>query len=394
MICDNSKKTEHLKISFYESIEAVNSDEWCGFVDNKNVYLSIPYLKVLEETLKEEVQPCYLLFHNSSNKLAAIAYFQFAKFIDQKSNIEDDICLVQGIIKSKILKKIEAKMLVCGNIFACGEHGFLYSSELSPSVAYSNFNRAIDQLKKTDKDKNFSIILMKEFWPETTVNGPMLVENNYSEFMIDVNMVLKIHPLWNDYNTYLQSMTTKFRTRANGVYKKSKSLVKKSFEVKDIRTYENRINELYGFVINKADYNFGNINAQAFKGFKENLKENFRFTGYFLDEELIGFSTAMISNKKMDANFVGLDYQYNSEYALYQRMLYDFVDLSITENLKELRLGRTAEEIKSCLGAKPIDMKLFIKHKNTVPNTILKQMIKSVKPSEFVLRKPFKANFI
>ena len=117
-------------------------------------------------------------------------------------------------------------------------------------------------------------------------------------------------------------------------------------------------------------------------------------TGYFLDEELIGFSTAMISNKKMDANFVGLDYQYNSEYALYQRMLYDFVDLSITENLKELRLGRTAEEIKSCLGAKPIDMKLFIKHKNTVPNTILKQMIKSVKPSEFVLRKPFKANFI
>ena len=386
---------EALEISFYDSIKALNTSEWEGFnANHENIYLSVPYLEALEKTLCNEIEFCYVMFHNSSKKLVAVAYFQFAKFVDSKANCEDSICAVQGIIKSKILKKIEAKMLVCGNIFSCGENGFMYSSQLSATTAYFNLNRAIDQLKKSEKRKKFSIILMKEYWPETTTNSDLFLAENYTDFMIDVNMRLKIHPLWKSFDDYLQSMTTKFRTRANGVFKKSKLLVQKNFEPEDITSYAERIDELYGFVINKADYNFGTINAKTFLGLKKSLKNNFHFTGYFLNDILVGFSTAMVNSGVMDANFVGLDYQYNNQYALYQRILYDFVEISIKENLTELRLGRTAEEIKSCLGAEPVNMKLYIKHKNAVPNKVVKQMIKSVKPSEFELRKPFKAKFI
>jgi hypothetical protein len=74
-------------------------------------------------------------------------------------------------------------------------------------------------------------------------------------------------------------------------------------------------------------------------------------------------------------------------------MLYDFVELAIAKNVTELRLGRTAEEIKSCLGAQPTNMKLYIKLRNTVSNKLIKPIIESISPSEFELRKPFKSDF-
>ena len=394
MDCNQQEeKTANLKISFYDSIHALDTSAWEKFTTNKDIYWSKSYLEVLEKTLKGDVKFYYALFHNAKNDLLAVAYFQLAKFIDHKANYKDNICLVPGVIKSTILKRLEVNILVCGNVFACGEYGFSYSSQLSPTVAYSNLARALEQFKASKQNKDYSIVLLKEYWESTTVYSHQFLEKGYYDFKIDVNMVLKIHSKWKNMNDYLQSMTTKYRTRANGVFKKSKDLLVKSFEPEDIMRYEHRINELYGFVLEKSDFNFGKITAQSFIGFKTNLKDNFSFMGYFLDDVLIGFSTAMTHHKMMDANFVGLDYLYNNKYALYQRMLYDFVERAITENLVEIRLGRTAEEIKSCLGAEPMDMELYVKHKNAISNKVVKSIIKTVKPSSFKLHQPFKANF-
>ena len=71
--------------------------------------------------------------------------------------------------------------------------------------------------------------------------------------------------------------------------------------------------------------------------------------------------------------------------------------LEVGEALKsgvpELQFGRTSELIKSAVGALPVDMTIYIKHKRSLSNLILKNVIQSVKPSPFELRKPFKANF-
>jgi hypothetical protein len=74
-------------------------------------------------------------------------------------------------------------------------------------------------------------------------------------------------------------------------------------------------------------------------------------------------------------------------------MLYDFVQESIARQVKELHLGRTAEEIKSCLGAEPMDMKLYLRHRNSISNKLLAPIIATITPSEFELRYPFKADY-
>ena len=316
------------------------------------------------------------------------------KFVDKRSKYKEHLCKLGDHLKNKLISKLDIKVLVCGNVFACGENGFMYNHKISHKEAYENLNIALYRLRKVEKiNGQTSMVLLKEFWPDNFKYSDQLKENNFREFMIDVNMILKIHPAWKSLDDYLNSMTTKFRTKAKGVFKKSKEIITKDFTIKDIEQYKERIEELYLFVLEKADFSIGVLNSDAFLYLKQNLGNQFVVKGYFLNDQLVGFSSAFISNNHVDANYIGLDYNFNYEYAIYQKMLYDYVNLSIQLSATELRLGRTAEEIKSCLGAEPTNMKLYIKLRNSVSNKLIKPIIESISPSEFEIRKPFKAEF-
>ena len=96
----------------------------------------------------------------------------------------------------------------------------------------------------------------------------------------------------------------------------------------------------------------------------------------------------------MEANYVGMDYQFNQDLAVYQRLLYDYVEQGISKEVTELQFGRTSELLKSSLGAEPTNMTLFARHKATIPNIFMASMLRNVSPSEFELRKPFKSKFM
>ena len=242
------------------------------------------------------------------------------------------------------------------------------------------------------KEKS-SITLFKEFWPESTSYSDRLKKKSYRDFMIDVNMVLKYHESWKTMDDYLASMKTKFRTRAKSVFSKSKKLQVNDFLAEDIERNAERIEELFGNVLEKSDFSFGSLNAQAFANLKRNLGDDFSFRAAWLDDRLVGFSTALFNQNVIEANFVGLDYEYNKEFSVYQRFLYDYVEQGLNRDAAELQLGRTAELVKSQIGALPTNMKLYAKHRKSVSNLLLKPIIQSISPSEFELRVPFKENF-
>ncbi|NNE56132.1 MAG: hypothetical protein HKN32_08935, partial [Flavobacteriales bacterium] len=52
--------------------------------------------------------------------------------------------------------------------------------------------------------------------------------------------------------------------------------------------------------------------------------------------------------------------------------------------------GRTAMEIKSTVGAFPVDLKIFIKHRSKAPNQLLRILFSYVKPADFDQRVPYK----
>jgi hypothetical protein len=92
----------------------------------------------------------------------------------------------------------------------------------------------------------------------------------------------------------------------------------------------------------------------------------------------------------LDAHFVGIDYLLNKEYAIYQRMLYDYIKIAIKKRIKVLNFGRTASEIKSSIGAVPQDLTMYIRHKKSIKNRILRLFLQKIEPTPFHQKFPFK----
>jgi len=386
-----AQKNTTVKLSLNDSIDLVKAEDWDTVVGDQNIYLTRSYLGALEKALESDIDFRYTIFYNDRLIPMAVSYIQIMQFADTGSTYKESFCYIGDKIKNKLIGSIDARVLICGNVFACGENGFAYTSDLTPKEAHSILSQSMKRLSE-EKDANgqVSFGLLKEFWPHSFQHSDNLAEHNYKGFEIYVNMVMNIPSEWNAFEDYLNDMTTKFRTKAKGVLKKSSPIEVRGLNLDEIIENSKRIEELYLNVLAKADFKFGELNAQAFINFKQNLKEKFILTGYFLNEKMVGFSSAFLCEGKGDANYVGLDYEFNKDYALYQRMLYDFVDLAIREKLSVLRLGRTSELLKSSIGAEPVPMKLYLRHRNSISNSLIGPLIASISPSEFELRPPFK----
>lgn len=386
----NKNKIKSLRYIYYNHTKDIPELDWNLVNPENNIFLSLDYLKTLEHTLSDTIRFRYILFYDEDMPVG-FAAAQLIKFNSAKLKLHEFPCRISDAIKNTLFKNLDVRVLVCGNLFSCGEHGFVYNSDqISSKIAFESLSNALREIRKSENSDKPSFILLKEFWPESFDHSDYIKEHDFREFKIDVNMVLQIHPNWDTFEDYLTSMRTKFRTRAKKVFKKSENLVTKDFSPSDINIFNDEINSLYLSVIEKADFQIGKLNASTFKSLKETLKETFIFKGYFLHEKLVGFTTSFILDNVVDANHIGIDYKYNTNHAIYQKMLYDYVDLAITKKVNELRLGRTAEIIKSCVGAKPVEMKLYVRHGNSISNKLLKPLIELISPSDYEVRNPFK----
>ena len=147
---------------------------------------------------------------------------------------------------------------------------------------------------------------------------------------------------------------------------------------------------LYKKVSSKADFNLGDFNLETYIHLKEKLKDNYLLKAYFLNGKVVGFMSGIINQNSLDAHFVGIDYLLNKEYAIYQRMLYDYIKIAIKKRIKVLNFGRTASEIKSSIGAVPQDLTMYIRHKKSIKNRILRLFLQKIEPTPFHQKFPFK----
>lgn len=385
----------HLEFSVFDSWQEIDRDEWGRLNQKNNLYLSIPYLSALENSLKGKMDFKYIVFYDDEKKAVAFAYVQIIQCVNMTPKSEGFLAKIGDKIRTHILDVLDIRVMVCGNLFANGENGFAYLDTLSEEVAFENLSHALFQIRQAEQNENKqpSALILKEFWPDSFQKAAWFEEHKFREFELDVNMILPIHPEWQHLDDYLGSMVTKFRTKAKACFKKSADIIVKDLSVEEIQQHQKTIATLYANVVESADFHFGELNGDCFVAFKQNLGDQFILKGFFLGDELVGFSTAFVFDRCLEAGYIGLDYNYNYQYAVYQRLLYDYVEQAIERNCTELRLGRTAEEIKSTLGATPVNMKLYVRHRNSLSNKLIKPIVKSITPSEFELRKPFKADF-
>jgi predicted N-acyltransferase len=377
---------------FFSSIDEIPSKIWEGLKCTENIYFHPNFIKALEKN-HPEILFSYIVLIDKNKQPTAFASIKIIDFY--LKSIKNDLDFFKNIGRKLHVfpDKKPLKLLICGNTFVSGEHGVFIKEGQDKKAIIKELAQSINLFVNSDKKlkKQIDAFLLKDFAKESLFITDELKDFSYHTFSVEPNMQLQLQDDWGTFDDYLASMKTKFRVKAKKAFKQSKQIRIEEVTLKNINEKLPKMTALYEKVALNASFNLGNFNLKTYKDLKEKFGNDYILKTYWLEDKIVGFISGVINQESLDAHFVGIDYQLNREYAIYQRMLYDYIEIAIQKKIKTLNFGRTASEIKSSVGATPQDLTMYLRHKKSITNRILKLFLQRVQPTPFQQKIPFKS---
>ncbi len=360
-------------------------------VAHENAFLQTPYLKVLEESAPTNMQ-CFYVGIFEKNSLIGVALAQYLDLNKLESFGERDQC-IKTYIRNFIFKNFASHALFLGNNMITGQNGYTFNKEIDAitiAEILSNCAKEITSYFKK-QDIKIHIVSFKDFYQESATELKKSTFSLLYEFNTQPNMIFELQNQWKNNTEYIEALTKKYRDQYKRAHKKFEGIETRELSLDEIILKENRIYELYFHVAKNAPFNTFFLAKNHFSSFKRQCGTKFILVGYYLKNELVGFHTLLVNGKTLETYFLGYDEQIQKEKMLYLNMLYNMTQFGIENQFKKIIFGRTALEIKSSIGAKPVIMSGFIYHTNKWINRILPIIFPNLEPSlVWQQRHPFK----
>jgi hypothetical protein len=373
--------------TLYPSIELIDSAIFEEVNPDKSVYFSKPFLKAFELS-NPQIEFKYITISNAKKNTVALALVQVINLSVEGTLKNIKVASFVRKFLSLFFCNEYIKIMFCGNIFLSGEHGISSSNSISKNEIMIQLGTALDAVAANTKPLH--AIFIKDFKGESLKNTRQFLNFGYSEIKVEPNMIIQLQPEWKSFEDYKNILKSKYRVKANKADSTSSTLNTRLFTEHDFETYKDELQALYQNTIANASFNAQVLNLNTYIHLRATFKDNFIVKAYFLEDKLVGFLTALVNKNTLDAHFIGLDYELNKPHAIYPRILNDYVRLGIEKQVSSINLGRTASEIKTTIGANPLELSCYIKHKNPFLNSLIKPFFKRIKVKEFRQHSPFK----
>ena len=360
-------------------------------VAHVNAFLQTAYLKVLEESAPTNMQ-CFYVGIFEKNSLIGVALVQYLDLNKLESFGERDQC-IKTFIRNFIFKNFASHALFLGNNMITGQNGYTFNKEIDAITIAEILSKCADEITSYFKkqDIKIHIVSFKDFYHESATELKKSTFSLLYEFNTQPNMIFELQNQWKTNTEYIEALTKKYRDQYKRAHKKFEGIETRELSLDEIILKENRIYELYFHVAKNAPFNTFFLAKNHFSSFKRQCGPKFILVGYYLKNELVGFHTLLVNGKTLETYFLGYDEQIQKEKMLYLNMLYNMTQFGIENQFKKIIFGRTALEIKSSIGAKPVIMSGFIYHTNKWINRILPKIFPNLEPSlVWQQRHPFK----
>lgn len=365
-------------------------ENWNSLAVN-NIFLTKEYLEILEKSAPLNMTCHYIGIFNNL-ELVGIAVSQFLDLNQLDSFGDRDKC-IKSSIRNIVFKNFCSHVLLLGNNMLTGQNAWAFSTKIDVKILQNEVLNAMETLKEQFKasGKKVHISSIKDFETKEIETFHPAIKKDYFQFSTQPNMVFTIIENWKTEQDYIDALSKKYRDQYKRARKKAEGIEKRKLGLHEIIAFEEEIYNLYYHVAKNAPFNTFFLAKNHFRVFKEILKDKFLFYGYFIDNKLIGFNTLIKNGTAMDTYFLGYDDSIQKEKMLYLNMLYDMIAYSINKGFKEIVFARTALEIKSSVGAIPIEVYGFIKHESKLIDKCTQTIFNYLEPkTDWQERNPFK----
>ena len=231
---------------------------------------------------------------------------------------------------------------------------------------------------------NYSLLIVPDF----VFKNIIAEKNEFSKVEVEEEMVLEINYKWNGIEDYISDLRKKYRNKVKKIINSSSKLEVKSLNSDDLVFYADNIKDLFFQVINESRFSGPLFNTNSFSLLVK--KDIFKVYGYFINNDIVAFSSEIHQDKILYSYYTGFDKSLNKNFPIYGRILIETIHNAIKLKMNKVVLGRTANEFKSNFGAIPIKSYVYIKVKNKYLNILLKPIFKRLTIANWIQRNPFK----
>lgn len=370
----------------HKSIGAVDASFLKKINPQNNVYFSKTLLHSFEvSNPKIEMRYVCVSDHDNPQALALVQIVELSVDVILK-NIK--ATALSRCLLSLLLWKEHIKIMFCGNVFLSGEYCLSFSEKTKREKAVKEIGRALDTISKSVKPLH--AIFIKDFEKKALDYSQGFESFGFTNIKVEPNMLVHLKPEWKSFEDYKDALKSKYRIKANKADSKSQALEDRFMSKNDIESAQKALQNLYQNTIDNANFNAQVLNLKTYIELKSFYKDDFIVKGYFLDSEIVGFLSALKNRSHLDAHFIGLNYRLNKAHAIYPRILNDYVRIGIENKVSVINLGRTASEIKTTIGAVPLDLSCYIKHKSPFINALVRPFFRRIQIKSFKQHSPFK----
>ena len=391
---------DSLQLQVYDRFNSVPHQQWNAVAKGHGIFLTPRYLESCESSRLPGMEFRYVIAYEGS-KPSAVLYLQISNLSDAGLggvlNLHD-----YGFLAGALMSKVNSflfepsvgstHLMCCGNLLVSGDHGIAVSDPgIMPRIVAALPALFEELTRRLDTGKKVVAWMVKDFMGERDVQVQSGLEKSCFRLHADPVMAMHLRPEWRSFDDYLNALSSKYRVRAKSALSKLDGITIKSLEINYIHAHEPEIGMLLEQVISKAPVKLVRPVTRYFVQLKQHFGKHYDFRGYFAGDRMVAFTSGLWDKQHYEAHYIGMDYELNRKHSLYQNILYGFIDDAIQNAPGALlSFGRTALEIKSTVGARPVEMGCYLKLTNAIIHKLARPMMGKAGPGDWIPRDPFR----
>lgn len=382
-----------------DSITMLDAGAWQQVAQAGGFFMSLPYLKELENVLPSNLSPRYALIFSGDGETrtpVAAVYMQIADISLAQARPEKAAGIgSQGTPMDQLAERARQRILTCGNLLTFGQHGIAFAPGLDRALGWHGVAEVLYRVRQAEKLVGKThFIMIKDLHAPHTEHAAHLKNLSYRYIETEPNMVLALHQDWKSYDDYLASLASKYRSNIRStIFKVMEQAGCTVEQLSDLSSVQAHIHSLYKSVQVNAGFRPFELLPTYFPALQKVAGARFRCSVIKRDGIMLGFLISVADGDTSLAYHIGFDRAAAAELPIYLRLLHAGIADAIALGCKQISFGRTALEPKAALGAKPQPFGVLVRHRQPILNKMIKQLLLGIGHDEAPTRSPFKKAF-
>lgn len=359
--------------SVADRIGYLDPKAWESATSGASFFLSRPYLEAVEAHAPENLSPRYALAFDGDRPVAAV-YAQLVEITPERLSV-------------RALKGLEERALICGNLMTWGSHGVAFAPGAPEARLWPAVAEALYRIRRSERLSGQTDLMMLKDFPEAEkFADPALRPFRYRALETEPDMELAIPEAWKTYEDYLNGLVSKPRS---SIRKMLRDVEESGLQVETVTNLEGLGPELHALYLKthgKAKIRLVTAPLGYLPAVARAAGAGFRCTLVRDEGKIVGFGACIKDGQTAVGYHVGIDPEANAKAPVYHRLLHGMIEHAIGFGCRRLSFGRTALEAKANLGARPVPLRVLIRHRQPVMNTVVQAVLRAMPHDEAPVR--------